>query len=101
MTLSGILRRWGIVREQCRQIWTGPPHGWDVQIDIDRRLTQTPITVIFDVGANRGQSALRFRRWFPSATLHCFEPVPATFAHLQKVVGGWPRAYTHMCALGS
>jgi len=101
VTWLGLRRRWHVAREQWRQIWAGPPHGCDPYIDIDRRLTKTPITVIFDVGANRGQSALQFHRWFPSATLHCFEPVPATFAHLQQTVRGWPHVYTHMCALGS
>ena len=38
--------------------------------------------VIFDVGANLGQSITRFRRLFPQAFIHSFEPNPETFAKL-------------------
>jgi FkbM family methyltransferase len=41
--------------------------------------------VIFDVGANRGQSAIRFRRLFANADIYCFEPNPSTFALLCKL----------------
>ena len=43
--------------------------------------------VIFDVGANRGQSATFFRRLFPSAKIYCFEPSPSVFKILQKTAG--------------
>jgi hypothetical protein len=36
---------------------------------------QTPQT-IFDVGANKGQTALTYARLFPAARLYCFEPFP-------------------------
>lgn len=55
--------------------------------------------MVFDVGANRGQSVVRFRRWYPSATIHCFEPAAATFALLEQAVAKWPRVRTHQCAL--
>ncbi|MEZ5582519.1 MAG: FkbM family methyltransferase [Candidatus Competibacteraceae bacterium] len=38
----------------------------------------------FDVGANEGQSALEFRRWFPDAYLFSFEPHESTFVKLAQ-----------------
>jgi FkbM family methyltransferase len=41
-------------------------------------------SIVFDVGANVGQSAVVFARAFPKALIYCFEPVPATFKTLQR-----------------
>jgi FkbM family methyltransferase len=38
--------------------------------------------MIFDVEANVGDTALAFRRHFPSATIHCFEPNSELAPHL-------------------
>jgi FkbM family methyltransferase len=48
--------------------------GMDEFRDIRRLLPRERINMIFDVGANVGETALAFRRHFPSATIHCFEP---------------------------
>jgi FkbM family methyltransferase len=42
--------------------------------------------VVFDAGANRGQTAKEIRRWLPRVDLHCFEPVPETFQQLRANV---------------
>ena len=39
---------------------------------------------IVDVGANVGQTAHEVRQWTPRPRIACFEPVPATFAELQR-----------------
>jgi FkbM family methyltransferase len=101
MTSAGIRTRWYDALARLKVLRKGLPHGCDPQADIDRRLTATPIQLIFDVGANRGQSAVRLRRWYPAAELHCFEPVAETFAHLQRTVAGWPHVHTYRCALGA
>lgn len=49
---------------------------------IGRRLPQWRPSVILDVGANVGQSALGFAAAFPKAAVHCFEPFPASFRQL-------------------
>ena len=46
------------------------------------------VRTIFDVGANVGQTARRFREVFPDATVYCFEPVQKTFDILTANVGG-------------
>ena len=38
--------------------------------------------IIFDVGANRGQSAEQMIQVFPTAQVFCFEPLPTTFRQL-------------------
>jgi FkbM family methyltransferase len=43
---------------------------------------QTKIGMIFDVGANVGQSALEFANSFPEAEIHSFEPFEANFNEL-------------------
>jgi FkbM family methyltransferase len=43
---------------------------------------QTKIGMIFDVGANVGQSGLEFAKNFPEAAIHSFEPFKANFNKL-------------------
>ena len=40
--------------------------------------------VIFDVGANQGQSILRYKRIYPKSFIHCFEPISFEFEKLKK-----------------
>ena len=30
--------------------------------------------IIFDIGANNGDTLAEFKEWWPKATIHCFEP---------------------------
>jgi FkbM family methyltransferase len=39
---------------------------------------------IFDIGANRGQTARRYRSAFPRADIYCFEPFQDSITELQK-----------------
>ena len=56
--------------------------GMDEFRDIRRLLPHEHIDMIFDVGANVGDTALAFRRHFASATIHCFEPNSELAPHL-------------------
>jgi FkbM family methyltransferase len=40
--------------------------------------------VIFDVGANNGNSLSEFKSWWPEAVVHCFEPQEECWAELKK-----------------
>jgi FkbM family methyltransferase len=42
---------------------------------------------IFDVGANRGQTAAKYRAIFPEAKIYSFEPYPKSFAELERRFG--------------
>lgn len=52
-----------------------------------RLLGGRSVSTIFDIGANIGQTARRYRERFPGATLYCFEPFPGAFEQLQRNVG--------------
>jgi FkbM family methyltransferase len=49
-------------------------HGMDEFKDIRRFLPHVRINIVFDVGANVGDTSLAFRRHFPSAIIYCFGP---------------------------
>jgi FkbM family methyltransferase len=57
--------------------------------------------LIFDVGANVGQTVRKFHAIFPHCTIHAFEPSPTTFATLQQNVSQLNNIYLHNCALGA
>jgi FkbM family methyltransferase len=64
-------------------------HG-DAFADQARLLERVAVRRIFDVGAYHGETALRYRRLFPGAEIHCFEPVPGSFSRLEQVLAGMP-----------
>ena len=60
------------------------PRGTDLFHDINRCYGIHNFRVVFDVGANIGQSAIRYARAFPSAKIYSFEPVQSTFEELKR-----------------
>lgn len=62
-------------------------------------LEHIPSPVIFDVGANIGQTAIEFRRMFPDSTLHCFEPLPDEFRSLKRNCASIGAAHAYPLAL--
>jgi FkbM family methyltransferase len=56
--------------------------------------------VIFDVGANIGQSSLWFALEFPGADIHAFEPFETIFAELGRRVASRRNVHCHRLALG-
>jgi FkbM family methyltransferase len=84
--------RWGI-----QFFRNGGPHGLDLKLDL-KRLGQAEPRMIFDVGANVGQSAERFMRLFPQAKIHSFEPVGDTFRILQRRMAQQPNVAAHSLA---
>jgi len=67
-----------------------------------RRLTDSanPV-VIFDVGANRGQSVAAFRAHCPSSIIHAFEPSPTVFEQLKQQTAGIANLHLNNLAAGS
>ena len=68
--------------------------------DIAKALPDWQPSVIFDVGANVGQSALAYAASFPDAQIHSFEPVPASFEALKEATADIPNITPHFVALG-
>ena len=49
-----------------------------------RRLLRNQASVIFDVGANKGDITATYRSMFPSATIYAFEPFPGAYEALKS-----------------
>jgi len=63
-----------------------------VRIDRDfkdqaRLLSTHLVKTIIDVGANLGQTTLKYRKIFPEATIHAFEPFPQVYQRYQENFG--------------
>lgn len=54
----------------------------------DRLLHGRPVRVVFDVGANTGQTARKYRSLYPGATVYSFEPFADSFAALSAAFAG-------------
>lgn len=75
------------------------PVGLDHAHDVSRFLgSARNVKVVFDVGANEGQTAEHYARAFPSAQIYSFEPVAATYQSLVERVSKWPRVRTFQLA---
>ncbi|MET0168053.1 MAG: hypothetical protein ABW318_24070, partial [Vicinamibacterales bacterium] len=51
----------------------------DDAFSVQRELIRADEPLIFDVGAHHGSVARTYRRLFPGALIHCFEPFPDSF----------------------
>ena len=75
------------------------PLGLDHAHDVARFLgSPTNVKVVFDVGANEGQTAQHYLHAFPCAEIYSFEPVAATYRLLSQRVSIWPRVRTFQLA---
>jgi FkbM family methyltransferase len=76
------LRRLGLNVSKLSNV----PFGVDAFDDVASLAGE--VSVVFDVGANEGQTIERVRRVLPQTRIFSFEPVPSTFAKLSANVGG-------------
>ncbi len=81
------------------QINRGSIHGYRDCPDLAR--SGCRIAVVFDVGANVGQSADKFSDEFPDAHVHSFEPVSGTFRTLTQRLRRRNSVSCHRLALAS
>ena len=77
-----------------------PEIGFDAYADM-RKLVATDCPVVFDVGANRGQTIEHFRDAFARPVIHAFEPGLDTFVALQRGRAGLPDLHLNNVALGA
>src|SRR5947209_19432932 len=82
------------------RIYSVNKFGLDVESDV-RKFVAGEFRTIFDVGANTGQSAIRFGEAFPTSDIYSFEPVPDTFEALKRTTASNPRVHTFQCAMGA
>jgi len=98
------LKRWGKESLRCVGLEVKRVRPADLQrsafprtpFEAQKRLLEQRIAddiVIFDVGANKGQTATKFRSLFPSASIYCFEPFPEALAMLRNTHLHDPRVH--------
>jgi FkbM family methyltransferase len=66
-----------------------------------RHLLPGTTPVIFDVGANVGMSLDEFKRIWPDASVHCFEPQDECYAELEQRARRYEGVAVNCCAAGS
>lgn len=67
----------------------------------EKLLPKSEKIVIFDVGANIGQSLEEFKNRLPKAEVHCFEPESKNFQQLQKVGNKYPDCFLVNAGIGA
>jgi len=91
--VKSLLRNFGIELKRSA-------FGLDLREDLKLFYAQCPPVVVFDIGANHGQSALGLHDLFPAARIFSFEPASRTFGQLRKNVGHVPLITPIQAALG-
>ena len=76
------------------------PRGMDPVFD-RVRLISMERPIIFDVGANVGNTAIEFSAKHPNAIIHAFEPVSDTFALLSANTRTAKQIIAHQLAVGA
>ena len=64
-------------------------------------MNNAPLASIVDVGANVGQTAVRYARTFPGATIHSFEPVTVSYQNGKRNTGPYKQVIWHNLAVGN
>lgn len=75
------------------------PIGNDLISDIKTKL-RIPINIIFDVGANVGQTTMKFKNSFNNASIFSFEPITETYNELVTKTRTIEKVYCQKLALG-
>jgi FkbM family methyltransferase len=83
------------------RIYRTLPRGIDRFADVENWLPNLHIGIVFDVGANIGQSARSYLANFPNAQIYCFEPVGATHRQLERQLRGYANVRSFKLALGA
>jgi FkbM family methyltransferase len=77
------------------------PWGVSLFNDIDRLLVNWQPEIVFDIGANKGQTAIAFNKKWPKAKIFSFEPVSDTFEELQANTSKVSNVESFNLAMGS
>lgn len=76
------------------------PVGADLFVDIANKIRYPSLDILFDVGANIGQTRNYFRFHIPAAKIYSFEPVKGTYQQLEKSASGDTNCVLENMALG-
>jgi FkbM family methyltransferase len=72
----------GVLSSRAVPLTRAFPYGISWLYDISRFAGNRDLPVIFDVGANIGQTTYDLVRYFPYSSIYCFEPVSESFEKL-------------------
>lgn len=70
-------------------------------VDFASRLPNTKMSLLFDIGANIGQTVMEMRHALPSATIYSFEPIRASFEQLAAEFSGDAHVHCHRLGFGA
>jgi FkbM family methyltransferase len=76
-------------------------YGLDPWADLEELFRRKRAGMMFDVGANRGQTSLQLARIAPEAKVMAFEPNPEIFPELEKNVARLSRVKAMQLAFGN
>ena len=65
-------------------IFRDPPFGVSITDDIAHRFPEYRFKVIFDVGANVGQSAIKYVKSYPSSSIYASNPLQLLTNNLRE-----------------
>jgi FkbM family methyltransferase len=77
------------------------PYGVSWLYDLQRFMGTRSLGVLFDVGANRGQTLGHLLKYAPDAQIYSFEPTESAFATLSSTFGNRRNVHLQKMALGS
>jgi FkbM family methyltransferase len=77
------------------------PQGFEFYFDLKKYRHDYSPKVVFDVGANTGQTVIKWNKFFPKAQYYCFEPVAATMSVLKRNTYKLKNIQYFQCALGA
>ena len=77
------------------------PYGVSWLYDLQRFMGTRTLGVLFDVGANTGQTLGHLLKYAPDADIYSFEPTESAFAALSAKFGGRKNVHLQNMALGS
>lgn len=77
------------------------PRGIELYTDLKHKFNKEKLGIVFDVGANVGQSIVWYKKYFPQANIYSFEPVKSTFAALEEVAKNYQGVFCENIALGN
>lgn len=78
---------------------TSSLHYFKNSKDLNSVLSNDPSSVIFDVGANIGQTAVAYSNLFPSTVIYSFEPFLENFNHLEVNTKSNPKIRPYLLAM--
>ncbi len=103
-TITAVARRQGRAVDLlywCTETFRNAHDNWNYdsetngEFDLLRRLKPLPLKTLFDVGANLGEWSTEAVACFPTADIHAFEIVPATYAGLTAQIANMGAVNCH------